>query len=226
MATLRARVQAPKTANALAAAGVKFAFESGADFTNMIANMRKAITAGLPADQALRALTTTPAELFGVSDRLGTIEAGKIANLTITKGEITDTAGKVVQLFIDGRQVTLAEAAAATPAGGRGGRGGGGFDASGRWNATVTLDGQEREVRLTFQQDMDQLSGVIEGDFGASQVLNGTIARDGSFYFTATVSLKHGTEEAEFSGKVDARGIHGQMDVEGHQTGSLAGSHN
>ena len=228
MATLRARVQAPKTPGALAAAGVKFVFQSGSDFTNMLSNVRKSITAGLTADQALRALTTAPAELFGVSDRLGTIEVGKIANLTITKGEITDTAAHVTQLFIDGKPVVVAEVGAATPAGGRGGRAGGGaaFDASGRWSLTVLLDGRERTVRMTLQQDSDQINGVLEGDLGSAQISSGQITRDGSFSFIVMVSLLGGTSEAEFNGTLDRNGARGQVDVEGHKSGSFSGSHN
>jgi imidazolonepropionase-like amidohydrolase len=225
MTTLRARVQAPKTANALAQAGVKFAFESGSDFTDLIANVRKSITAGLPADDALRALTTGPAELFGVSDRLGTIEVGKIANLTITRGELLDSTGHVTQLFVDGRPVAIVAAAAATGTGGAGRGNRPGVDASGRWLATMTIDGVDREVTLYLQQDDDQLSGVIEGTLGASQVLNGTIDRDGNFYFTATVSLKNGTEEGEFSGTVDRTGLHGQLDAEGYRTATFTGAH-
>lgn len=226
MATLRARVQAPKTPAALAAAGVKLAFQSGADFTNLLANVRKAVSAGLPADQALRALTTSPAELFGVSDRLGTIEVGKIANLTITKGELLDSAGHVTQLFIDGKPVAVSDVPAAAPAGGRGGRGGGGgFDASGRWTVSVTLDGRERTVRLTLQQDVDLIAGVLEGDLGSAQVFNGELGRDGSIWFTVVVSVDNKTAEAEFSGTLDRTGIHGSVDVEGHKSGSFSGSH-
>jgi len=224
MATLRARVQAPKTAGILAAAGVKVAFQSGADFTNLLGNVRKAVSAGLPADQALRAMTTAPAELFGVSDRLGTIEVGKIANLTITRGELLDTASHVTQLFIDGKPVTVADAPAAAPAGGRGGRGGG-FDASGRWTVSVMLDGRERTVRLSLLQDRDLISGVLEGDLGATEVFNGEIGRDGSIWFTAVVSVDTKTAEAEFSGTIDRTGIHGSVDVEGHKSGSFSGSH-
>jgi hypothetical protein len=225
MATLRARVQAPKTANALAEAGVTFAFESGSDYTDLISNVRKSITAGLPADRALRALTTAPADLLGVNDRLGTIEVGKIANLTITRGELLDSTGHISQLFIDGRPVAIVAAAPASGAagGGRGNRPG--VDASGRWNATVTIDGRDREITLYLQQDNDQLSGVLEGTLGGGEVLNGTIDRDGNFYFTATVSLKNGTEEAEFSGTLGRDGIRGQVDADGYRSAAFAGSH-
>lgn len=107
MAVLRTRVEAPKGAGVLSSAGVRVAFESAANFTEYLANVRRAVEGGLGADQALRAMTLTPAELFGVSDRVGTIEAGKIANLTITNGDLLDKNTRVTQLFVDGNQITI-----------------------------------------------------------------------------------------------------------------------
>ena len=143
---LRERVMQTKGPKTLADAGVKVAFESGADYTNMLANLRKSVTAGLTQEQALRAITWSPAELFGVSDRLGSIETGKIANLTITKGDIFDADARVTQLFVDGRPVTVTPPAAAGNAGG--GRGGNrpGIDASGAWTMSVTIDQKDYTV--------------------------------------------------------------------------------
>lgn len=106
---LRERVEAPKSAARLAAAGVKFAFQSGGltTWNDFDANLQRAVEGGLPPDQAIRAMTVTPAELFGVSDRLGTLEVGKIANLTITRGSLTDKAARINQLFVDGRPIAL-----------------------------------------------------------------------------------------------------------------------
>jgi imidazolonepropionase-like amidohydrolase len=114
---LRERVEMPKGPGRLAAAGVKFALQSGGitTWSEFSANVKRAVDAGLSADQAIRALTLQPAEIFGVSDRLGSLEAGKIANLTITKGEAIN------QIFVDGKPVTLRPP---TPAAG-GGRAGG-----------------------------------------------------------------------------------------------------
>ena len=50
--------------------------------------MKRAIDAGLAPEDALRAMTLTPAEIYGVADRLGSIEKGKIANLVVTKGDL------------------------------------------------------------------------------------------------------------------------------------------
>src|SRR5262249_43783261 len=61
-------------------AGVKFALASGGS-RDFIPNVRKAIAAGLPANAALEAVTIRAAELVGAGEMLGSIEAGKIANL-------------------------------------------------------------------------------------------------------------------------------------------------
>ncbi|MDB4888376.1 MAG: hypothetical protein JWL61_231 [Gemmatimonadetes bacterium] len=125
---LRERVEWPKGAGRLSAAGVKFAFQSGGltTWSEFTTNVQRAVEGGLSADNAIKALTMQPAEFFGVGDRLGSLEAGKIANLTITRGDLTDKGVRVSQLFVDGKPIALHPPAAATGAGGFQGRGGGG----------------------------------------------------------------------------------------------------
>ncbi|NBV24355.1 MAG: hypothetical protein EBS05_20855 [Proteobacteria bacterium] len=66
-------------------------------------NLRLAMDRGLSERDALAALTTIPAKLCGVADRLGTLEKGKIANLTVVEGAgYFDTDAKVKQVWIDG----------------------------------------------------------------------------------------------------------------------------
>ncbi|MEN9575532.1 MAG: hypothetical protein RL514_3387 [Verrucomicrobiota bacterium] len=66
-------------------------------------NLRLAMDRGLTERDALAALTTVPAKLCGLSDRLGTIEKGKIANLTVVEGAgYFDAEAKVKQVWIDG----------------------------------------------------------------------------------------------------------------------------
>lgn len=117
---LVSRDRAPSGAAALQKAGVKFAFYSdGLDAPRDLQRaVKKAIDAGLTRDQAVRALTLSPAEIYGVSNRLGSIEKGKIANLVVTRGEIFDNATKVEMVFIDGTKFTPAPEA---PGAGRGG---------------------------------------------------------------------------------------------------------
>jgi len=88
------------------------------NIADFMINAGKAVNNGLAREDALRALTIGPAEIFGVADRLGSIETGKIANLTITRGELFDRASRITNVFIDGRPVDLTPVA--TPAQGRG----------------------------------------------------------------------------------------------------------
>jgi imidazolonepropionase-like amidohydrolase len=62
---------------------------------------------GLPWEEGLKGITLYPAELFGVSDRLGSIEEGKIANLVVTNGDPLEIRTEVRYLFIDGKLVSL-----------------------------------------------------------------------------------------------------------------------
>jgi imidazolonepropionase-like amidohydrolase len=66
-------------------------------------NLRLALDRGLSEDDALAALTTTPAKLCGVDHMLGTVEAGRLANLTVVDGKgYFDPESKVRSVWIDG----------------------------------------------------------------------------------------------------------------------------
>ena len=68
------------------------------------AHLRAALDRGLREPDALAALTTIPAQLCGASDRLGTLEPGKIANLTVVEGSYFDPEARVREVWIDGRE--------------------------------------------------------------------------------------------------------------------------
>jgi imidazolonepropionase-like amidohydrolase len=109
--TLRFRDRAPGTPAALAKAGVKFAFYSDAIATpkDIFKNLKRATEAGLAPETALRALTLDAADILGLSDRLGSIAPGKIANLVITDGDIFNEKTKVKHVFVDGRWFLIHE---------------------------------------------------------------------------------------------------------------------
>lgn len=97
---------APENPMRLQSAGITFALttselEKTDDFNS---RLRDAIERGLSTDAALAALTVTPAKLFGVQDKLGSIEKGKLAHLTITNGDLFDEKTKVLDVWIDGNR--------------------------------------------------------------------------------------------------------------------------
>lgn len=95
----------------LRAAGVTFAISSGEenpDVRNLPYNAGMAAAFGLSREDALKSVTLWPAEIFGVADRLGSLEVGKIANIVVTTGDMLEARTDTRYLFIDGRNVPLA----------------------------------------------------------------------------------------------------------------------
>ncbi len=66
-----------------------------------------AVASGMTWEQALRAVTLTPAEVFGVADRYGSLEAGKVANVVIWSGDPFEFSTGVEHVFIRGRDIPL-----------------------------------------------------------------------------------------------------------------------
>ncbi|MGA2274045.1 MAG: amidohydrolase family protein [Bryobacteraceae bacterium] len=96
----------PAAPGLLQKAGVPFAlYSDGLDQPRDLQRaVKKAIDAGLARQDAIRALTLSPAEIYGVADRMGSIEVGKIANLVVTKGDLFDDHTQIEMIFVDGKQ--------------------------------------------------------------------------------------------------------------------------
>ena len=156
--TLQHWEQAPSNLSHLAKAGVEFAVSSVGlrDMKEFLPQLRQAVKRGLSVEQALAALTTTPARLIGAAN-LGTLEVGKLANIVVANGDLfaSDTA-EIEVSFVDGRPHT-------TPAFDR-------FDARGTWSVasganttewkivgtrvrpTLTIDGANCDVTVRQRQ--------------------------------------------------------------------------
>src|SRR5690606_15049890 len=90
-------------------AGIRIAFSTGgaANARHVPYHAALAVAYGLSKENALKALTVWPAEMFGVADRIGTLEAGKVANLFIATGDPLDIRTQVTDVFIKGRRVPM-----------------------------------------------------------------------------------------------------------------------
>jgi imidazolonepropionase-like amidohydrolase len=90
--------------------GVRFCIstgDNGANVRNLPFHAGMAAAFGLSKAEALKAVTLYPAQILKVSDRLGSIETGKIANLVIADGDPLEARTHIRQVFIDGRQIPL-----------------------------------------------------------------------------------------------------------------------
>jgi len=218
---LRERVEAPRTAGRLAAAGVRFAFQSGGmtSITDYLANAAKAIDNGLSREEALRAMTLRPAEILGVASQLGSIEVGKIANLTITRGDIFDKNRRIAYVFIDGWPVDLKPTAEI---------GSRGPNASGTWSLTVNLTGsgnekQEFTAMLSLQHRAERLTGSLQGQLGSGTISAGTIS-ESDVNFTVPITFPgpgSQTTDAIFTGSLAGNQISGTVQIVGRGAGTF-----
>jgi len=213
MRVLRERVAAQQTAGKLAKAGVRFAFQSGSltNISDLLQNANRTIENGLSATDAVRAFTIWPATIFGVENQLGSIETGKIANLTVTRGDIFDRNSRVAHVFIDGRPVDLRPAT-----GGPGGRNA----LSGTWNLNINLGQSEKAATLNLQQEGERLSGSISGSLGAGEISNASLT-GGEVRFTVPLEIEGQTKEATFTGTLSGSDIRGTVTVVGASPGSF-----
>jgi len=95
----------------LAKAGVMISFSSGDDPAqgkDLPYHAAKAVAFGLPHEEAIKALTINPAKIFGMEGRLGSLEAGKDADLFISTGDPLDMKSEVKYLVINGKLIDMA----------------------------------------------------------------------------------------------------------------------
>jgi imidazolonepropionase-like amidohydrolase len=104
--------QRQENAGLLSRAGVRVAIvaTSGTDVARFNARNLKyeagnAVAYGMSHDEALRAVTLTPAELFGVSDRIGSLQPGRDANVVVWSGDPFEFSTQVEHVFIRGREI-------------------------------------------------------------------------------------------------------------------------
>ncbi|MBU6262057.1 MAG: amidohydrolase family protein [Bacteroidetes bacterium] len=104
---------APTNPGAIEKAGIPFCLTSSdlRDSKSFLANVRKAIENGLSEKAAMDALTKTPATWFGVYDKVGSIEAGKLANFVITTGPIFAEKTTLLQNWVLGEKYAVNESA-------------------------------------------------------------------------------------------------------------------
>ena len=146
LADLRHWERAPSNPAVLEAAGVPFALtgHSLREDEDFLANLRQAIERGLSADGALAALTTVPAEMAGVGDQVGRLEAGMRADFVLADGDLLGSEASILSVWIGGEiaheEVELDRT-----------------DLRGSYSAT--LDGID--YRLTVGGELDELEGTI-----------------------------------------------------------------
>lgn len=180
--------EAPENPARLQGAGIRFAFTSATlkDPGNFLANVRKAVERGLAPNAALAALTTTPAKLFGIDRKVGTLEVGKLANVIVADGDLFTEKTKIRETWIDGKRYEVKPKPE--------------YDPRGTWTARLTgapLD----SLTIILKGEVDGLQGSVKargkeaklasatfGDMHIAMAFTGdSIGLKGNVRMTATI---------------------------------------
>ncbi len=158
---------------ALEAAGITFALTpyGMSNATKFADNVRKAIEAGLSEATALAAVTTVPAALLDASAVMGTIEAGKIANVVVATGAPFGEETEIRHVFVDGHHYEIeAEEQVGDPDAV--------VDPRGEWAVTVTVMGNVQNATWTIEGSEGSYSGRSLSDQGETEF--GSVTLEGN----------------------------------------------
>jgi imidazolonepropionase-like amidohydrolase len=217
--TLVHRRMAPTTPAALAAAKVSFGFYSGglASTSEVFESVRAATENGLSNEDALAALTSGPATILGVADRMGTIEKGKIANLVLATDWPWVDGVEVRAVFVDGRLYKEHKGDEPTEAPAS--------DVSGTWSITMQTPRGAREMTADMTMGKDgKVKGKVVSDRGETVMDEGRMSGDLLRFKTTreidgrsvTSSWSLNVEGERLSGSMSAGTM--QMDITGTRT--------
>ena len=144
---------APFNPRLLIEQGIDFSLTSfGAD-DDFWPNLRKAVSNGLPAEAAIAALTTVPAEILGVSGLVGQLTPGALANFLVTTGELLDEENVLLESWIQGNRYVI------NP---------GRQESAGRYELAV--DGQNRLIEIEFDGARPEATLDPDGDSSSANI--------------------------------------------------------
>ena len=149
LAQLRHWYLAPTNPAQLADAGVPFAITSDglSSLNEFLPNLRVAVARGLSVDDALAALTTTPASWLGIDRTHGTVAEGKVANLVVSEGDLFTEEATVRDVWVQGRVYGITRPTQ--------------IDPRGTW--TIASDDEWGfEAVLTLEGPLNRMRGNIE----------------------------------------------------------------
>lgn len=207
----------------LSKAGLPFGFSTlSAKAKDVRENLGRMIKAGLTEDQALAALTTEPARMLGLSEVMGTVEKGKIANLVITDQPYFAKESNVRYVFVDGMPSEYEVKKKKKKSGDPDAK----VLAAGTWSLEIDVPmAQMASPTLTITDDGGSLSGTLVSGMGTNEISDMTLegnnlvfsfsAGEGGQNVTVTFDLTIDGDTLEGS---MAAGNFGTFDVEGDRT--------
>lgn len=205
-------------AHLLESEGLTFGFSTGSVKPGeLLENVRKMIKEGLSEDAALAALTTTPAQILGLTSSMGTVEEGKLGNLVVTKGSIFDDKAEIRYVFVDGRKYEI------EPPRKRSGKNADAdVNPAGTWSITISTPDGDMGGTLTIEGSDDDWSGNLSVDIEPEALPLEHIALDGNELTFSFDVPNMGTAQSSLI--LDGESLNGSFVLSGLGTATVSGT--
>lgn len=203
-------------ASVFAKAGVPFGFSTlDVKAKDIVPNLRRMIAAGLSEDAALASLTTVPAQLLGLSDRIGTVENGKMANLVISDKSYFNEKSKIRFVFVDGVLYKMDIKNENLPAGQAGKSDPNAkIEIEGTWSTVTQSPQGNTEGKITFKKDGSSYSGSVSGGRLPEPVDAKDVSLDGNkLSYNYTINFGGNSIKVEIDVTVDGDSFKGNASV-------------
>ncbi|MEM7375234.1 MAG: amidohydrolase family protein [Bacteroidota bacterium] len=204
--------QSCSQAATFAQAGISFGLSSeGAKVKDIPANLRTMIKHGLSEEAALAALTTNPAQMLGVSDVMGTVEVGKLANLVISNNSYFAEKSNVRYVFVEGVMHEIEapkpkKKSGAAPT----------AQAVGKWNYTVETPQGSSSGLIIIKGEDGNYSGTISNEMmGADQELSEVDVSGDELTFSFSFDNDGQTMSIQVTGTIEDTDMEGVMELGG-----------
>lgn len=178
-------------AGRLAAAGVQIALTTGGGKGDLLEGARKAIEYGLPEQEALRAVTATPATLLG-APQLARVEAGMAATFIVTSGSLFSEDTRITYTFVEG-ELEKGRASAGGPSEAPA------VVLTGEWDVEVASDQGNITATMTVTQTGASFTGFIATEFGRITIQDGTVSGS-AINFIGVMEMGGQSLEIQFNG--------------------------
>ncbi|MDX5436025.1 MAG: amidohydrolase family protein [Pontibacter sp.] len=181
---------APANAALLNKAGVTIAFTAAdlKDKKDFLPNLRKAIQYGLSEEEALKALTATPAKLLNAESKVGSLNKGMLANFIVTSGNLFSADNIILENWVQGSQYKISE-----------------MPADYRGVYTLKMDQQpERKLMISGTADKPELKVI------AKDTVSGKVTFSGNLVTLSFAKDKRSKESIRLSGWVQDKNLQGE----------------
>jgi imidazolonepropionase-like amidohydrolase len=206
----------------LEAAGIRFALSSFGlkSRDELLKGMRQAIEAGLPRDAALAALTTNPASILGLENRLGTLTPGKLGHVVVMTGPFDNAKSKIRYLLVDGQKFEynsaakpLTDADTSAPAKEKT-EPASPVKLAGQWQLAIESGEGAVTGTLELSQSGNRLNGTFHSEQGNGKLTSGTVqpqSEETEFNFVVAIGAGDRAVQLKFDGTAQGDKLAGTL---------------